>query len=265
MGGIGAFAVWGVVAAFLISTGRPVGPAGLAASERPAVAVLPLEALAVGGDDDDAFARGFHDEIITRLSKVSALRVTSRTSVMQYAGQAANLRQIAEELGVDLLLEGSIQRSNDRVALNIQLIDGRTDEHLWAESYTRAYSLENVFAMQRQLAEEVVRQLQRSLSPEEESDLAAIPTENPDAWATYQQANELFWSGPRSHDFDLAIGLYERALAYREANTRIVDDYESFKQVLDEIPLVRLPTAEMPAGGSGELDGVVLLVQVLHA
>lgn len=212
VGGVGAFALWGLVAAFLVSTGRPVGPSGLSASDRPAIAVLPLEALAVAGGEGDAFSRGFHDEIITRLSKVSGLRVTSRTSVMQYAGQALNMRDIARELGVDLLLEGSVQRTEDRLALNIQLIDGRTDEHVWAESYERPYDLKGVFGLQRQLAEEIVGALRASLTPEEATGLAEVPTSNPDAYQTYLQANEFYWSGPRSDDFDTAIDLYERAV-----------------------------------------------------
>lgn len=212
MGGVGAFALWGVIATFLLSTGRPIGPTALNASERPSVAVLPLESLSVDGDDDDAFARGIHDEIITRLSKLSGLRVTSRTSVMEYAGQTGNMREIARDLGVDMLLEGSIQRTSNQIALNIQLIDGATDEHIWAESYNREYSLENVFTMQREVAERVAAELQMSISPEEAGELSRAPTSNSDAYQTYLQANQFYWSGPRTEEFETAIQLYERAV-----------------------------------------------------
>ena len=213
MGGVGAFALWGVIAAFLISTGRPVGPSALAAADRPGIAVLPLEALSIaGGEDDEAFARGFHDELITRLSKIGALRVTSRTSVMAFAGEARSMRDIARELGVQLLLEGSIQRTGGQIALNVQLIDGATDEHLWAESFQRDYSLENVFSIQRELAEQIVAELELSLSPEDAGELADdAPTENDEAYRLYLQANDFYQSGPRSDDFLTAIPLYERA------------------------------------------------------
>jgi TolB-like protein len=211
MGGVGAFALWGVVATFLISTGRPLGPSPLNASERPSVAVLPLEALSVNGGDDDAFARGIHDEIITRLSKIGAIRVTSRTSVMEYAGQTGSMREIADDLGVDMLVEGSIQRTADQIALNIQLIDGETDEHLWAESYNRAYTLENVFELQRELAERIALELEASVSPEEAAEIGKAPTSNTDAYATFLQANDFYYSGPRTDDFAVAIQLYERA------------------------------------------------------
>lgn len=212
LGGVGAFALWGVVATFLLSTGRPIGPAALDAAERPSVAVLPLQALSIGGERDDGFSQGFHDEIITRLSKISGLRVTSRTSVMQYAGQAGNMRDIARALGVDMLLEGSVQRTDGQIALNIQLIDGTTDEHVWAESYNREYSLANVFSIQRELAEEIASQLRMSLSPEEATRLADAPTSNPDAYQSYLQANQFYAAGPRMTEFQTAIDLYERAV-----------------------------------------------------
>ena len=213
MGGVGAFALWGVIAAFLVSTGRSVGPPALGASERPGIAVLPLEALSMSGSgDDQAFARGFHDELITSLSKIGALRVTSRTSVMAYAGQAQNMREIARELGVELLLEGSIQGTDGQIALNVQLIDGATDEHIWAESFRREYSLENIFSLQRELAEQIVRELELSLSPQDQDNLFETPpTTNDEAYQLYQQANDFYQSGPRTDDFVTAIRLYERA------------------------------------------------------
>ena len=212
-GGVAAFALWGVVATFLVTTGRPVGPAALGASDRPSIAVLPLEALSmVGAEGDDVFARGFHDEIITRLSQIGALRVTSRTSVMGYAGQTTNLRQIARELSVDLVLEGSLQRTDQEIALNVQLLDGATDENIWAQSFRRAYSVDDAFSLQRELAEQIVRELELTLSPEEADQLAeSAPTENDEAYQLYLQANDFSQAGPRTEDFATAIRLYERA------------------------------------------------------
>jgi TolB-like protein len=138
------------------------------------IAVLPFENLS--DDKQNAyFADGVQDEILTNLARVSSLKVISRTSVMQYkAGVHRNLRDIAKSLGVTHVVEGSVQRSGGRVHVSAQLIDSRTDMHLWAESYER--ELADVFAIENELAEQIVSQLKSKLSPQEKAAIEQKPT-----------------------------------------------------------------------------------------
>src|SRR5438046_3855913 len=131
------------------------------------IAVLPFDDLS----DDQAnvnFAVGMQDEILTDLARIADLKVISRTSVMQYkTGGKRNLRQIGNELGVAHVVEGSVQRAGNRVRVNAQLIDARTDAHLWAQTYDR--DLADVFAIQSEIAKAIADQLQAKLSPSEKS------------------------------------------------------------------------------------------------
>ncbi|MGH8093368.1 MAG: tetratricopeptide repeat protein [Chthoniobacterales bacterium] len=138
------------------------------------VAVLPFDNLS--DDNGNAhFAEGVHDEILTDLAKVSDLKVISRTSTMQYrSGAERNLREIGRELGAAHIVEGTVQRVGDRVRVSAQLIDARTDAHLWAEHYDR--DLSNVFALESDLAETIVEQLRSKLSPEEKAEMEVQPT-----------------------------------------------------------------------------------------
>ena len=153
------------------------------------IAVLPFENLS----EDKAnayFADGVQDEILTNLAKIADLKVISRTSVMQYrTGIARNLREIGTQLGVAHLLEGSVQRAGGKVRVNAQLIDARTDAHLWAQTYDR--DLADVFAIQSEIAGAIASSLQAKLAPEERTRLAIKPTDNTEAYLLYLQANEL--------------------------------------------------------------------------
>ena len=139
------------------------------ATEVPAksIAVLPFENLS--RDPDNAFfADGVQDEILTDLARIADLKVISRTSVMHYkSGIARNLREIGEQLGVAHVLEGSVQRSKNRVRVNAQLVDARTDRHLWGQTYDR--DLADVFAIQSEIAKTIADQLRAKLSPSEKS------------------------------------------------------------------------------------------------
>ncbi|MGB9474360.1 MAG: tetratricopeptide repeat protein [Candidatus Udaeobacter sp.] len=154
------------------------------------VAVLPFENLST--DRENAFfTDGVQDEILTDLSKVADLKVISRTSVMQYRNAAArNLREIAQQLGVAHVLEGSVQRAGNRVRVTAQLIDARTDTHLWAERYDR--DLADVFAIQSEIAKKIADQLQAKISPSEKAAIEKAPTTDLLAYDLYLRAELLF-------------------------------------------------------------------------
>src|SRR5262249_17413072 len=130
------------------------------------------------------------DEILTDLARVADLKVISRTSVMQYnTGAKRNLRQIGNELGVAHVVEGSVQRAGNRVRVNAQLIDARTDAHLWAQTYDR--DLADVFAIQSEIAKTIADQLQANLSPNEKRAIEQAPTADVSAFDLYSRAKRL--------------------------------------------------------------------------
>ncbi len=146
------------------------------------IAVLPFENLS--SDQENAyFADGIQDEILTRLAKIAALKVISRTSTQKYKSAPENLRDIGKQLGVANLLEGSVQRAADSVHINVQLIRAATDEHLWAETYNR--KLDDIFGVEAEVANTIADQLNAKLSGSEKEELARKPTNNPDAYDAY--------------------------------------------------------------------------------
>src|SRR6266576_246186 len=153
------------------------------------IAVLPFE----NRSEDKAnayFTDGVQDEILTDLARIADLKVISRTSVMQYkSGVARNLREIAQQLGVANVVEGSVQRSGNRVRVNAQLVDARTDAHLWAQTYDR--DLADVFAIQSEIAKAIADQLQAKLSPNEKSEIEQPPTIDVTAFDFYSHAKNL--------------------------------------------------------------------------
>jgi len=176
------------------------------------IAVLPFENLSP--DPENAFfADGIHGDLLTQLSKISSLKVISRTSVMEYRNSPKNIRDIGEELGAATILEGDIRRASDTVRINVQLIDAETDEHLWAETYDRQLTAENIFAIQRQMAISIASALQVTLSPQEEVRLDELPTQNTRAYDFFLSGNEYAWRGSdRRTDLPLAVQQYERAV-----------------------------------------------------
>src|SRR5207247_828232 len=153
------------------------------------ISVLPFENLS--RDPDNAFfTDGVQDEILADLAKVADLKVISRTSVMLYkSGNPRNLREIGQQLGVAHVLEGSVQRSGNRVRVNAQLIDARTDSHLWAQTYDR--DLADVFAIQTEIARAISDQLQAKLSPAEKVAIEQPPTADLAAFDLYSRAKAL--------------------------------------------------------------------------
>jgi TolB-like protein/Flp pilus assembly protein TadD len=154
------------------------------------IAVLPFENLS-DEKENAYFADGIQDDVLTNLSKVGDLKVISRTSVMPYRGKASNVREIGKALGVGAILEGSVRRIGNRVRVNVQLINADTDEHMWAEDYDR--DLTDVFAIQTDLAQQIVRELQAKLSPVEKAQIERRPTENGEAYLAFMQGHEIFY------------------------------------------------------------------------
>lgn len=159
----------------------------------PIVAVLPFKA--TGSDDGGFLAAGLHDDLLTRLAKLGAFKVISRTSVMEYANTTKNLRQIGKELGAGYILEGGVQTLGDQVHVSAQLIDAAADEHVWADTYDRELNAANVFKIQAQLAVAIADQLETTLSPSERSVVADVPTENTAAYNAYLRGLNLHLSG----------------------------------------------------------------------
>jgi len=151
------------------------------------VAVLPF-AFRSTNQEDEFFAEGMHDDLLTQLAKIGSLKVISRTSVMEYKDTTKKIPEIAAELGVATIVEGGVQRSGSRIRFNAQLIDARTDEHLWAETYDRELTAENLFDIQAEIARAIAQALQATLSPEEEANIDRVLTGNLEAWESFQRA-----------------------------------------------------------------------------
>jgi TolB-like protein/Tfp pilus assembly protein PilF len=185
----------------------------VSATPEKSIAVLPFENLS--SDKENAyFTDGVQDEILTDLARVADIKVISRTSVMQYRDAAArNLRKIGEELGVAHLLEGSVQRAANKIRVNAQLIDARTDAHLWAQTYDR--DLADVFAIQSEIAQRIAEQLQAKLSPNEQKAIEQVPTTDLVAHDLYLRARALddLVNDPSGRTFlQQAVQLLEEAI-----------------------------------------------------
>src|SRR5437762_934220 len=190
----------------------PASPiaAAPAASDK-SIAVLPFDNLS--SDKENAFfAQGIQDEIITTLSKISGLRVISRTSTTRYQSAPGNLLEIARELRVANILEGSVQKSGDRVHINVQLIQADTDAHLWAQSYDR--ELIDIFGVEAEVAKSIADSLRATLSPQEKARVETKATNNPDAYVLYLRGRT-YQTRPDNflQDFQSAAQFYEQAIA----------------------------------------------------
>jgi TolB-like protein/Flp pilus assembly protein TadD len=178
---------------------------------RRSIAVLPLDNLSP--DPQHAFfADAIHGEILTQLAKIGSLKVISQTSVMEYRDSPKNMREIGAELRVATILEGGVQRLGDNVRINVQLIDAATDEHLWAETYDRALSAENIFAIQSEMATAIAEALQATLSPAEVARLNERPTQNTRAYDFYLSGNGYYAQSDQIATIELAVDMYQRAV-----------------------------------------------------
>ena len=177
------------------------------------IAVLPFENLS----DDKAnayFAEGMQDEILTRLAGIGDLKVISRTSTRRYASRPDNLKVVGSELGAAHILEGSVQKSGDSVRVNVQLIDARTDTHLWAQTFDR--KLANVFAVESEVAQQIADVLKAKLSPQETRALAQATTQNAEAYDHFLRAEFQWHRAFETQDvgnYDAADGEYSKAIA----------------------------------------------------
>jgi TolB-like protein len=151
---------------------------------KASIAVLPF-ANRSADESDIFFVDGMHDDLLTQLAKISALKVISRTSVLQYRDTEKSMKTIGDELGVTALLEGGVQRAGDRIRINVQLIDADTDEHLWAETYNRELTADNIFEIQEEISLEIANALHAALSPDEQKRISDRPTDNMAAYEAY--------------------------------------------------------------------------------
>jgi serine/threonine protein kinase/tetratricopeptide (TPR) repeat protein len=201
-------------------TPEPAGP-----STRKSIAVLPLVNLS-GDSEQEFFADGMTDALITDLAKIGNLKVISRTSIMRYKGTDKPMRDVARELGVDAVIEGSILRGGDRVRINAQLIDAATDEHLWAESYER--ELSDVLALQSDVAQAIAKKIEVQLTDQEQARLASPRTVNPEAHEAYLKGRH-FWYKRSAEAVKKGLEYFERAAeldpAYAPAYAGIADSY----------------------------------------
>src|SRR5437879_10720637 len=173
------------------------------------IAVLPFDNLS--GDPQNAyFSEGVQDEILTRLAKIAELKVISRTSTQRFKSAPNDLRQIAQQLGVANILEGSVQKANDQVRVNVQLINALTDAHLWAETYDR--KLTDIFAVESEIARTVAEMLRAKLTGTTERVLASRPTENPEAHQLYLKGR-FYGSKRTAKDAQKSIEYFEQAVA----------------------------------------------------
>lgn len=161
---------------------------------------------------DEYFSDGMHDELLSRLSRVSVLKVISRTSVMRYRDSMLSIPEIARQLSVATVLEGGVQRVGNHVRINVQLIDARSDEHLWAEIYDREMTAENLFAIQSEISTAIADALRAELSVQEKALLAELPTDNLDAYDHYLRGRQLF-AKRTTENLQQALAEYERAVS----------------------------------------------------
>ena len=174
------------------------------------IAVLPFDSLS--RDPDNAFfVEGVQDEILTRLAKVADLKVIARTSTQRFKSSPADLRDVAKQLGVMHVLEGSVQKANDQVRVNVQLINATTNAHLWAEIYDR--KLTDIFAVESDIAKTIADTLQAKLSGSEKQMIAAQPTSNTAAYELYHKGRSL-WEQRSGDNIPKAIAFYEQAIAH---------------------------------------------------
>jgi TolB-like protein/class 3 adenylate cyclase len=191
------------------ATPNPDGLAGARPSiPDKSIAVLPFENL-IDDKSNAYFAEGIQDEILTRLSKIAALKVISRTSTQKYKSAPDNLREVGQQLGVANLLEGSVQKAGNTVHVNVQLIKAATDDHLWAESYDR--KIDDIFGVEKEVAQNIAVALKAKLSGVEEQVLAQKPTDNPAAYEAYLRGKALMWGG-NEDALRTAIQSYEEAV-----------------------------------------------------
>jgi TolB-like protein/Flp pilus assembly protein TadD len=234
----------------------PGSPSTAAATAPPnkSIAVLPFDNLS--RDPDNAyFCEGVQDEILTRLAKVADLKVISRTSTQHFKTAPDDLPQIAKQLGVAHVLEGSVQKANDQIRVNVQLINALTDAHLWAETFDR--KLTDIFAVESDIAKTIADTLQAKLSGSEQHAIAARPTENTEAHQLYLKGR-FFWNKRTGKDLKKSIDYFQQAINtdpnYALAYAGIADAYVFLPGYTAGTPQDCYPKAMAAAKKALELD-----------
>ncbi len=218
------------------------------------IAVLPFDNLS--RDPDNAyFTEGVQDEILTRLANVADLKVISRTSTQHFKSAPEDLPRIAKQLGVAHVLEGSVQRANDQIRVNVQLINALTDAHLWAETFDR--KLTDIFAVESEIAKTIADTLQAKLSGSEQHAIAARPTENTEAHQLYLKGR-FFWNKRTGNDLKKSIDYFQQAIAadpnYALAYAGVADAYAFLPGYTAGTPRDCYPKAMAAAKKALELD-----------
>jgi TolB-like protein/predicted Ser/Thr protein kinase len=230
---------------------------GAATPKIHSLAVLPLENLS-GDKEQDYFAEGMTEELITNLAKISALKVISRTSMMQYKGTKKALPQIARELNVDAVIEGSVQREGSQVRITAQLIQASTDQHLWAESYQR--DLRSVLALQGEIASAIADKVRAAVTPTERARLASARPVNAEAYEAYLKGMQ-HWYKLTPQDIDSALEYFELALKhdpnYASAYAGIALVWGGREQMGYTPPREAAPKAKAAALKAVELDNTL--------
>ena len=218
------------------------------------IAVLPLGNLS-GDPREDYFADGVTEALITELAQIGGLRVISRTSIMVYKGARKPLPQIARELQVDAVVDGSVQRSGDKVRISAQLIEAATDRHLWAKSYER--DLRDILTLQSAVAKAIADEVQIKLTPQEQARLAKSHQVNPEALEAYL-AGRFYWNKRTAEGLEKSIAYFQRAIAkdpsYALAYAGLADSYHVLPE-LSAVPVEEaFPKARSAALKALEID-----------
>src|SRR5437764_1793611 len=221
------------------------------------IAVLPFENLS-GNPENAYFTDGIQEEILMRLAKIADLKVISRTSTVRYKRSPGSLREIAMQLGVTNVLEGSVQRTADRVHVNVQLIKAASDTHLWAEAYDR--KLTDIFAVESEIAKTIADTLQAKLTGSEKHAIAAQPTENTEAYQLYLRGR-FFWNKRTGNDLKKSIDYFNQAIAadpkYALAYAGVAEAYAVLPTYAGGTPQECYPKAEAAAKRALALDETV--------
>jgi adenylate cyclase len=240
--------------------GAPATPAspGLAGA-RPSIpeksiAVLPFDNLSEE-KGNAYFAEGIQDEILTRLAKVAELKVISRMSTQRFKSAPSDLREVAKQLGVANILEGSVQKANDQVRVNVQLINALTDGHLWADTYDR--KLIDIFSVESEIAKTIADALQAKLSGSEKTAISKKPTANPEAYELYLQGR-FFWNKRTATDLRKSIDYFNQAIAkdpnYAPAYAGLAQSWIVLPAYNGGSPMETCPQAEAAARKALALD-----------
>ncbi|MCH8250650.1 MAG: hypothetical protein IH913_13720 [Proteobacteria bacterium] len=250
---------------------------------RASIAVLPFTNRSAN-EADVFFVDGMHDDLLTQLAKISALKVISRTSVLQYRDTEKSMKIIGDELGVSTLLEGGVQRAGNRIRINVQLIDANTDAHLWAETYNRELTTENIFEIQEEIAYRIADALHAALSPAEQKRIADRPTHSLKAYEAYLIGRQRL-ATRNLDDVEESIKYFEVAIAEDEnfaqayaslAEARIVQNNSGQRSLEDMLEYIRPLVAKARSinqeigivynvmGGLAEYEGDIELAETYY-